>query len=324
MKRHPSQVFAFTVFALAMVAVAIITIIFLSGCSVPDNKPEVVTVKVPPNEAYEPALALGIHNAQSGNVPDPAPPRPDIPSVGDECPACDGKGYIFADGTVREECWKCQGDGKVDEDDLGNFSSANQQPEERSIIVPDKLTNQQVLAYYVTYEKEIAAVWVELGEDATMRDAVTEWLAHKHGTPPIPVPATQPEGDHSTTVSRADAISIIERLKLVEDDVVEIREFVKRQSPKPVDWPESWSVNPTDDADGTSSSQENEEPAVNIKYEYYVIHNGEEMIWHPETRQFISLSGSSISMPTGDVTNTQRIVIASTKQKLDIHKREVE
>ena len=41
------------------------------------------------------------------------------------------------------------------------------------------LTNQEVVQIYAENEEEIAAIWVELGDEATMRDAVEEWQRRK-------------------------------------------------------------------------------------------------------------------------------------------------
>lgn len=42
--------------------------------------------------------------------------------------------------------------------------------------MPDPLTNDQIVDIYARHEEAIAALWVELGEDCTMRQAVEEWL----------------------------------------------------------------------------------------------------------------------------------------------------
>lgn len=40
----------------------------------------------------------------------------------------------------------------------------------------DPLTNDQIVDIYARHEEEIALLWVDMGEDCTMREAVEEWL----------------------------------------------------------------------------------------------------------------------------------------------------
>lgn len=88
----------------------------LSGCATLNKGPEVPN-PYPAITNYESifAISYGISMVEKLE-PTPAPDNDKV-KVGDKCPKCDGTGFIYADGSVKEKCWQCEGDGIVNEGD---------------------------------------------------------------------------------------------------------------------------------------------------------------------------------------------------------------
>jgi hypothetical protein len=151
----------------------IVLIIFLCliGCNtpfIPTPKPEPIQVRIPAQTDYKPILAWEIAKNVDVPVPRPNPkptpnptPRPEpsptpIPDgglkPGDDCPApCEGGWEVHGDGH-KTVCWKCNGDGRVDEGDpilSGSSSSEKERVEEfkgNEGLVPETQSKLPTLA----------------------------------------------------------------------------------------------------------------------------------------------------------------------------------
>jgi hypothetical protein len=101
----------------------------ISGCNtpfIPVPEPDPIRVTIPANTDYKTIMYWEIAKICDVPLPGPKPkpnpdpkpePKPDGVSIGDDCPApCEG-GWTFGDGTHKQVCWKCNGDGRVDEGD---------------------------------------------------------------------------------------------------------------------------------------------------------------------------------------------------------------
>lgn len=77
-------------------------------------------------------------------VPSPIPsPSPSPYKIGDKCPNCD-KGWLSTDSVVRKKCWKCKGDGIINDGDPiltgATEEESKNDKEERKEITPDTET----------------------------------------------------------------------------------------------------------------------------------------------------------------------------------------
>lgn len=83
--------------------------------------------------------------------------------------------------------------------------AAIEQPKPAETAKPETtkldLSKAQIVQLYADHEEDIRAIWVELGDDATMGDAVHEWLKRN---PETPIPAVgQPKPAESDTSKAA-------------------------------------------------------------------------------------------------------------------------
>ena len=121
---------------------------------------EVIELHTPPVNEDRDILANEIAKEELGIgvTPNPEPipgPSPSPYKIGDDCPFCVG-GWIAADGSVRVACWKCEGDGIINEGDPILSTQNNTEP---TYYVPDNKAAFQALVDRVEkLEREVQLI----------------------------------------------------------------------------------------------------------------------------------------------------------------------